>query len=131
MKHIMTAALVTIALGSPALAERRFICEETDVTGFAFHDDRWQSTSFNTTRRFLVTMNGAEFSLSEFGKSDPFFGRARCLTGAGGGSCQHVTGNFLFHAEQLRFVFTQSAGFVGGDTDSLTPFVSIGTCAEM
>lgn len=120
--------IIVSALAAPALAERRFVCEEIDATGFIFEAGRWEPVLFTPSKRFLVTTDGTEFRVSEFGGGD-FLGD--CRGHENGGNCSGILGNFIFRSDTLRFVRTYPWGFSTGDGAGDTPLVAIGKCATM
>ena len=110
----------------------KWICLTERATGFAWNGQRWDQTSFDTSKmRYVISRDPAEDNAYTVKTVSRNYG-TRCdgPTEYGFISCPFF-GEFKFNTKTLRFLSTYTAGYLDGkENNDNTPAIEIGTCTR-
>jgi len=131
-----------------------YLCESTSAVGFKFSpsEGRWVPAIFEASHKFHVRpFDRAKEAIGEedypkhhwdvvrVGEPPGGLPDAYCkedFTGEGWLFCKAIGGDFTFDKENMRFLHSYALGYWGirpgkSDATSDTPYMEIGTCAEL
>jgi hypothetical protein len=130
---IAVAALVAVPVNA-ARAQEQYICELTQVTGFAYDEasDKWGIARFSESDRYIISRPSDKWEIKKLGES---FSAADCTEFDEYGFLSECDGfglDFRFNKETNRFMVIHPIGYVTSDPSGdgrFTPYMGIGRCS--
>jgi hypothetical protein len=123
-----------VCLQATSALSANYVCESEFVAGFWFDGDWIVNQGIYNLDKFLVSENDGVVTISAFGSKSapPFFGPLACKSEPTAITCDTSYGQFRLSKLTRRYVESYVEGYWDGvDNNDNTPYVKIGSCAEM
>jgi hypothetical protein len=132
--------LLTIILLPMTAAAESYLCVADQAAGFD-GDDNWNAKAFSADEKYIVKpvtepdswTRGAEYMVTELGKTFPYFVCDKGFWEDGGLSCDGFMGIFRMNKNNLKFIWWRSGGYLEPEEDLNTDDAVMvrGKCSQL